>query len=189
MTQPDPRHPVTTQVSPPEGQEPPRDVIDVDALMADLRRRVADKKARGLYTVDALVSDAAETIEPWGLEDLERLRALSVQRVDLAGTASTKPVVGGLIFEDQAQARARHEPAPVRARGPGQRVPRAPAGLPVPARPRAHGVQLRVEAAQAESAAGAERLREVELDVQRELGQLAGRAEEVADTVAALAEG
>jgi hypothetical protein len=74
------------------------DPIDVDAIMEDLRRRVAEKKARGLYGVDALMADAVEDDgEPFGLEELERLRELAVQRVDIEVASSTKPVVGGAV--------------------------------------------------------------------------------------------
>ena len=79
--------------------EPPDpDPLDVDALMEDLRRRVAEKKARGLYGVDALMEASTEDAgDPFGLDELERLRELAVQRVDIAVTASTKPVVGGVV--------------------------------------------------------------------------------------------
>jgi hypothetical protein len=76
----------------------PADPLDVDALMEDLRRRVAERKARGLYGVDALMAASLEDEgEPFGLEELERLRELAVQRVDLDVAASTRPVVGGLL--------------------------------------------------------------------------------------------
>lgn len=79
-------------------QDPRPDPLDVDALMADLRRRVAEKKAKGLYGVDALVADALdEPGEPFALEELERLRELAVQRVDIDVAVSTKPVVGGIV--------------------------------------------------------------------------------------------
>ena len=57
------------------------DVLDVDLLMEDLRRRVAEKKAQGLYGVDALMEASVEDDgEPFGLDDLERLRTLAVQQ-------------------------------------------------------------------------------------------------------------
>ena len=74
------------------------DVLDVEALMEDLRRRVAEKKAQGLYGVDALMEASTEDAgEPFGLDELERLRELAVQRVDLEVAPSTKPVVGGAV--------------------------------------------------------------------------------------------
>ena len=79
-------------------QEAGPDPLDVDALMADLRRRVAEKKAKGLYGVDALVAEALDDPgEPFALEELERLRELAVQRVDIDVAVSTKPVVGGVV--------------------------------------------------------------------------------------------
>jgi hypothetical protein len=82
----------------PGGGPPAPDPLDVDALMEDLRRRVAEKKAQGLYGVDALMEASVEEgAEPFGLDDLERLRELAVQRVDLRVAASTKPVVGGAL--------------------------------------------------------------------------------------------
>ena len=88
----DPRNPA------PEGATPDPDPLDVDALMADLRTRVAEKKAQGLYGVDALMAASVEDAgEPFGLDELERLRELAVQRVDLGVTASTKPMVGGVV--------------------------------------------------------------------------------------------
>ncbi|MBJ7454436.1 MAG: hypothetical protein JHC74_00090 [Thermoleophilia bacterium] len=66
--------------------------------MGDLRRRVAEKKAKGLYGVDALMAASTEDDgEPFGLEDLERLRNLAVQRVQIDTAASTKPLVGGAV--------------------------------------------------------------------------------------------
>jgi hypothetical protein len=71
--------------------------IDVDALMTELRRRVADKKARGLYTLDAVARDDAEGTEPFGLLELERLRELGVVSVHVDSAASTKPVLGPVV--------------------------------------------------------------------------------------------
>ena len=79
-------------------ERPDPDPLDVEALMEDLRRRVAEKKAQGLYGVDALMEASTEDAgEPFGLDELERLRELAVQRVDIEVTASTKPVVGGVV--------------------------------------------------------------------------------------------
>ncbi len=65
--------------------------------MEGLRRRVAEKKAQGLYGVDALMADSTEGDEPFGMDELEKLRELAVQRVELEVTTSTKPVVGGVV--------------------------------------------------------------------------------------------
>lgn len=76
------------------GTERAADPIDVDALMADIRRRVAEKKARGLYGVDALAAGSLDDTTPLAQDELERLRELAVQRVDLATTMSDKPLLG-----------------------------------------------------------------------------------------------
>src|SRR5262249_59776739 len=68
-----------------------------EGVRSDLRRGVAGKKARGLYPVEARVVEATEGIEPYGQAELERLRALAVQRLDLTTSASTKPGVGRLV--------------------------------------------------------------------------------------------
>lgn len=77
--------------------EPDTPPFDVEALMEGLRRRVADKKAQGLYTVDAVAADAVHSAEPFGLDQLERLRELAVQNVDLSVAASDKPVLGPAV--------------------------------------------------------------------------------------------
>lgn len=65
--------------------------------MAELRRRVAEKKRQGLYSVDALAIDVAESREPFALEALEGLRASATFRPDLDVHSSTKPLVGRLV--------------------------------------------------------------------------------------------
>ncbi len=82
--------------------QPAKQVIDVDELMAELRRRVEDKKRRGLYSVDALAVDASEGREPFALEDLEKLRASATMRPDLDVAPSTKPLVGRLVTKVKA---------------------------------------------------------------------------------------
>lgn len=73
-------------------------MVDVEGIMDDLRRRVAEKKAKGLYGVNALMASTTEDDgEPFGLEDLERLRDLAVQRVQIDTATSTKPLVGGAV--------------------------------------------------------------------------------------------
>lgn len=68
--------------------------IDVDALVADLKRRVERKKAQGLYSVDALAVDALDGTEPVHAEDLERLRPMAAVHVEVGVAASDKPVLG-----------------------------------------------------------------------------------------------
>jgi len=71
------------------------DPIDTDALMDELRARVASKKARGLYRADALVR---ETLDQGGDDEAyERLRANAVLHQSLAVPASTRPGVGKVI--------------------------------------------------------------------------------------------
>ena len=186
--EPDPRRTLTTEVSQPEGREPPREVIDVDALMADLRRRVAEKKARGLYTVDALVVDAAETVEPWRQEDLERLRALSVLRVDLAGDGLHQAghrrrwsawikrrlarSTSGPLYGLAAQENAFHAPLLAYLSQLAREVTE---------------LGHRVEHAQDATGQVQRALGDGEVERQRELGQVAGRVEEVVDRLEALA--
>jgi hypothetical protein len=93
-----PEPPLTTPRRATGASAPGGDALDVELLMEDLRRRVAEKKALGLYGVDALMEASAEDDgEPFGFDELERLRELAVQRVDIEVAASTKPVVGSLI--------------------------------------------------------------------------------------------
>lgn len=71
------------------------DPIDTDALMDELRARVADKKARGLYRADALVRETLDQGGDGGAH--ERLRSNAVLHQSLAVPASTRPGIGTLI--------------------------------------------------------------------------------------------
>lgn len=63
--------------------------------MDELRARVADKKARGLYRADALVR---ETLDQGGDDEAyERLRSNAVLHQTLAVPASTRPGIGAVI--------------------------------------------------------------------------------------------
>lgn len=73
------------------------ETVDVVALMEDLRRRVALKKAAGLYTIDAIAIDRVTGEDPVAPDELERLRELAVQQLDLAVSPSTKPGLGKLV--------------------------------------------------------------------------------------------
>lgn len=75
------------------------DPIDIEALMRDLRRRVAEKKARGLYVTDAMARDAMETPGEAGLgeDDLARIQDGAVVRQGLLVGASTRPVIGRFV--------------------------------------------------------------------------------------------
>ncbi len=71
------------------------DPIDTDALMDELRARVAEKKARGLYQADALVR---ETLDGRGDDEaFERLRTNAVLHQSLAVPPSTRPGIGTVI--------------------------------------------------------------------------------------------
>jgi len=74
---------------------PARRPYDTDALMDELRARVASKKARGLYRADALVRETLD--QGGGDEAYERLRANAVLHQSLAVPASTRPGVGKVI--------------------------------------------------------------------------------------------
>ncbi len=80
-----------------ESNGPQQGPVDVETLMAEIRRRVAEKRAKGVYTVDALAANALDETAPLAPEELERLRDLAVQRVDFTTTASTKPIVGPAV--------------------------------------------------------------------------------------------
>lgn len=168
----------------------PGDVVDVDRLMDELRARVAEKKARGLYGVDALLDEGGSATEPFSPEDLDRLRTLSVLRYETeVGPSSTSvPVLGGLVTQAKRQL----------VRGVSQ------PGYSLAAQLNAyHGALLsyltgiareitalgtRVDEAIAAAGRAADAVREAEIERQRDLGQLEGRVEELADLLAAAEE-
>jgi hypothetical protein len=155
--------------------------------MADLRRRVAEKKARGLYTVDALVVEATEGIEPYGQAELERLRALAVQRLDLTTSASTKPVVGGFVTRlKRMLVRGTSQPLH-HVIGQTNAYNGALLGYLSQIAREVANLQRHVEATQAITGQVQRSMAESELERQRDEGQIAGRAEELADEIAALA--
>jgi hypothetical protein len=78
--------------------------VNQDDLMAELHRRVAAKKAAGLYSVDALVSDRGPDREPFDADTLVRLQELSSVYPDLAVARSTKPIVGRAVSGAKAGA-------------------------------------------------------------------------------------
>ena len=147
---------------PPEGGPADHEVVDVDALMADLRRRVADKKAKGLYGVDALVADALEDAGPLDAERLEALRALAVQRVDLTALPSSKPVVGDALAKVKSvMTRGVSQPLYVMAEQTNQFNGALLAYLSALAR-QASDATARADRAEARLAALAERVAELE---------------------------
>jgi hypothetical protein len=66
-------------------------------LMDDIRRRVAEKKAAGLYSVDAVAADVAHPIEPFRADDLAEVARLADVMPDFALVKSTKPGVGAVV--------------------------------------------------------------------------------------------
>lgn len=70
--------------------------IDVAALMESLRTRVAQKKARGHYSIDELMMDHV-TDEPIESRDVERLRDLAAKLPDMGVGPSTKPIIGPVV--------------------------------------------------------------------------------------------
>ncbi len=185
MTTPESHGSAADPPSPGEPREP-QDVLDVDALMSDLRGRVAEKKARGLYGVNALLDEGGSGTEPFSLEDLERLRALSVLEYDVEVGPSSKsvPVLGGLVTQAKRQL----------VRGVSQ------PGYSLAAQINAyHGALLayltrlareitalgtRVDEAASAAARTADAVREAEIERQRDVGQLEGRVEELAALLA-----
>jgi hypothetical protein len=164
----------------PHDDDIPADIVDVDALMADLRRRVAEKKARGLYSIDAVMSESPPRDEPFAVEELERLRELGVARFDMTVNPSDKPIVG---------------PAVTRVKGALVRGTSQP-GFTLAAELNAFHAALlaylgrlareltdlrsALNEANAAAARAGDAVRDVEVDHQRDLGQLEGRVEELA---------
>lgn len=74
-----------------------RDPLDVDALMEGIRARVAQKKARGLYSVDALAVDTLTTDAPWDQERLEALQAAAAVTQRIVVAPSDKPALGTAV--------------------------------------------------------------------------------------------
>jgi len=74
----------------------PTPSLDLAAVMAGIRERVAEKKARGLYAVDALAmpADQRDPLEPERIEQLQMAASVS-QR--LVVTRSTKSGLGPFV--------------------------------------------------------------------------------------------
>jgi hypothetical protein len=154
--------------------------------MADLRERVAEKKARGLYGVDALIVDRPPAAEPFSPEELERVRGMAVLRYDTAVNPSTKPVVGSFVTKVKStlvrgvsqpgygltgQINAYHGTLVAYLTRTAHEITRLREEL----------VSVRAEAQRAHDA-----VREAEVDRQRDLGQHMGRVEELADRLQAV---
>lgn len=159
--------------------EPTPQVIDVDELMNELRRRVEDKKRRGLYSVDALAVDASEGRAPFGLDELERLRAASAMRADTEVPPSTKPVVGRLVTKVKSVlVRVTSQPA-VSLMHQGNAYNGHLLGYLA-------GMGREVTRLGEEVDQAHEAVREAEIDRERDLAQTAGRTEEVASGMSTL---
>jgi hypothetical protein len=167
----------------PRDDEISEDIIDVDALMADLRRRVAEKKARGLYSVDALMREPPPRDEPFAVEDLERLRELGVLRYDMSVNPSDKPLVGPAVTRVKgALARSTSQPGFTLAAEVSAFHAALVAYLGRLAR-EVTDLRNALQEAQAAAARATDGVRDVEVDHQRDLGQLEGRVEELAAEV------
>jgi hypothetical protein len=68
---------------------------EVEDLMEELERRVAEKRAAGLYSVDALAQRRASGTEPYLVDDLIEVSRLAEIRPDIGLASSTKPGVVG----------------------------------------------------------------------------------------------
>lgn len=60
-------------------------------LMKELERRVAEKRAAGLYSIDALSGRRASGTEPYLVDDLIEVSRLAEITPDMGLAASTKP--------------------------------------------------------------------------------------------------
>jgi hypothetical protein len=164
------------------------EIIDVDALMADLRRRVAEKKARGLYSVDALMREPAPADEPFAVEDLERLRELAVIRYDLTVNPSDKAIVGPALTRVKgALARGTSQPGFTLATELNAFHAALLAYLSRLAR-EITDLRAELREVRAVAAGAADAARDAEVDQQRDLGQLEGRVEELANELRRVAE-
>ena len=88
--------PTDSEATAPDADDGPG-VVDVDALMGDVRRRVAEKRARGEYTLDAVTLDTIESASAGYAQPIEELRSLAVQRIDLTPWPSQRAVAGPLL--------------------------------------------------------------------------------------------
>ena len=73
------------------------DMADVEALMEEVRRRADEKRAAGLYSIDAIAADRGRTNAPFRADDLADVARLADINVDFALVKSTKAGVGALV--------------------------------------------------------------------------------------------
>jgi len=76
---------------------PARDDGDVADLMTTVRKRVAERKAQGLYSVDGLQTSAGRDVEPFRVQDLVWLEEVAEITPDMSLVRSTKPGVGMVV--------------------------------------------------------------------------------------------
>ena len=81
---------------------PARDDGDVADLMATVRKRVAERKAQGLYSVDGLQTSARRDVEPFRVQDLVWLEEVAEITPDMSLVRSTKPGVGMAVGKAKA---------------------------------------------------------------------------------------
>jgi len=72
--------------------------MEIDVLMAEVERRVAEKKAAGMYAIDALVSPTPSAdVQPFAVGDLAELALLVDVIPDFELARSTKRGIGGIV--------------------------------------------------------------------------------------------
>lgn len=82
----------------PRGQ----DEGEVADLMAAIRKRVSERKAQGLYSVDGLRAPEGRDVEPFRVQDLVWLEEVAEIRPDMGLVRSTKPGVGMVVGKTKA---------------------------------------------------------------------------------------
>ncbi len=84
---------------------------DVDDLLRVIRERVAEKQARGLYSLDGLSVPDGRDVEPFQFQELLWLDEVADVAPDMNLVRSTKPGVGGVVGKAKATlARATSQP-------------------------------------------------------------------------------
>jgi hypothetical protein len=84
---------------------------EVDDLLREVRARVAEKQAQGLYSLDGLAIPAARDVEPFELQELLWLAEATDVTPDMTLVRSTKRGVGGAVGKAKgAMARATSQP-------------------------------------------------------------------------------
>ena len=87
------------------------DTADVQALMDEVRRRVAEKRAAGLYAIDAIASDRGRVNAPYRADDLADVSRMADIYPNFSLAKSTKPGIGSLVSKTKgALSRATSQP-------------------------------------------------------------------------------